>query len=507
MSGPVSTDGRLAAALLLSALDAIIVMNEAGLVVEFNPMAEKIFGYRRDQAVGQPLSELIVPPALRERHREGYRRYIETGVARLIGTRIEIDAMRADGSTFPVEMTMTEAVMPTERLFTAHLRDISAQRSALAEAAAQRERLQGLEKLSALGTLLGGVSHELNNPLSIILAQATLLLEKAREPDMKRRAERIHGAAERCSRILKSFMAMARQKPRAREAVPVADILRDSLELTAYGRRSAGIETEVSVADGLGAVACDRDLIGQALSHLLVFAQGRLVATEGARRITVTADRRDAFLLVEISDNAPDVPDAVVPRLFDPFAPTDPTGGGTGIGLHLARDAAVSHGGRLVHAHREGGGAVFRMFLPLAAGAMQGEVAAPGGGAEEARRLVLVVDDETEVGNSLAELLGVLGYATEVVDSPNEALRRVAARRYDAVVSDFRMPVMDGRSLLGKVVVVDPSLRGRCVLATGDALGAERGAAAEGADAPILLPKPFSLADVAAAVGRIGRER
>ncbi len=489
-----ATDGLLAAALLASALDAVIVMDEAGRVVEFNPMAERLFGYRREQAIGQALGELVVPPALRERHRAGFRRYVETGEARLIGTRIEIEAMRADGSTFPVEMTMTEAAVPGARLFAAHIRDLSERRAAEAAAAAQRERMQGLEKLSALGTLLGGVSHELNNPLSIILAQSTLLLEKAREPDMKRRAERIHGAAERCARILKSFMAMARQTKRARERVAVGELLRDALDLTAYGRRSAGIETVVDVAADAGDVACDRDLVGQAVAHLLVFAQGRLVVREGVRRIRVSAAPRDGFAVVEVADNGPDVPEAMLPRLFEPFAATDATGAGTGIGLHLARDAAEAHGGRLVHGPREGGGAVFRLVLPLAGPAAAVETAAAAG-----TRRVLVLDDERDVGRSLADLLEVLGYAAEVADSPHEALRLVAAGGYDAVISDLRMPVMDGRGFLARAVAADPGLRGRCILATGDSLGVAGG----GGEGAIVLPKPFSLADIEAALGQV----
>ena len=472
-------------------------MNQDGRVVEFNPMAERVFGYARGQAVGQLLGELIVPPGLRARHQAGYRRYVQTGEARLIGTRIEIEAMRADGSTLPVEMTMTEVAIGGERLFAAHLRDMTEARRAVAEAAAQRERLAGLEKLSALGTLLGGVSHELNNPLSIILAQATLLLEKAREPDIKRRAERIHGAAERCSRILKSFMAMARQRPRAREAVAMGDLLRDALELTAYGRRSAGIETELAVPDGLGMVACDRDMVSQALAHLLVFAQARLSAAEGVRRISVSGAACDGMVAVEVADNGPDVPAAILPRLFDPFAPTDPTGAGTGIGLHLAREAAESHGGTLVHRPRDGGGAVFRLLLPLAV--------APEAAVGGARRLrVLVVDDEPDVGRSLAELLEVLGHRAEVVESPAEALRRVGEVAFDAVISDYRMPGMDGRGLLARVVAAVPGLRGRCILATGDMLGAERAGETRAGEGPILLAKPFSLEDVGVALGRLG---
>jgi len=205
-------------------------------------------------------------------------------------------------------MTMTEVRLtkddrPQEILFAAHLRDLSEQRRAITEAAAQRERLQGLEKLSALGTLLSRVAHELNNPLSTILAQSTLLVEKARDDDTRRRAERILGASERCSRILKSFMAMARQKPRPRTTVDSAEIIRDALELTAYGRRSAGIATTYNPPSNEPRVICDRDFVGQALSHLLVFAQARVMARAEDRRIDVTADTRDGFVVIEIADN------------------------------------------------------------------------------------------------------------------------------------------------------------------------------------------------------------
>lgn len=129
--------------------------------------------------------------------------------------------------------------------------------------------------------------------------------------------------------------------------------------------------------------------------------------------------------------------------------------------------------------------------------------AAPATAPGQAPPLILVGDDERDVGRSLAELLEVLGYATEVVESANDALRRAVRRRFHAVISDYRMPVMDGRSLLGKIVAADPSLSGRCILATGDTLGAERDGDADAAAGPILLPKPFSRADVRAALDRM----
>jgi PAS domain S-box-containing protein len=491
--------GTLANSLIATSLDAVIVMNEAGRIVEFNPIAERIFGYPKERAIGARVAELIVPPALRARHEAGYRRYIENGDGVIIGKRIELEALRADGEVIPVEMTVTEVRLPTGRVFASYLRDLSDQRRAIAEAAAQRERLQGLEKLSALGTLLSGVAHELNNPLSIILAQSTLLVEKARDDDTRRRAERIHGASERCSRILKSFMAMARQKPRPRLPLDCAAIIRDALELTAYGRRSAGIVTEPSLPLDGAQITCDRDIISQALSHLLVFAQARVMARAEERRIDVTAFTRDEFVVIEIADNGPNVPDHLVSRLFTPFAPTDPTGAGTGIGLHLAHDAAVSHDGRLTHEHRAGGGAVFRLILPRERRGTAARTEQPRLGQDHSR--VLIVDDELEVGRGLAELLRELGYVPEVIDNPRDALGRLRDTAFDLVVADFRMPGMDGRRFLRQVINDHPAMRGRCVLATGDVLGAEHGD--EPDSGPIILAKPFSLGDVRSALAQV----
>lgn len=488
---------QLAGVLLAAALDAVIVMNDQGLVVEFNPMAESLFGYTRAEAVGRPLKDLIVPPDMRDRHEAGYRRYVATGESRIVGRRIEIEAMRSDGALFPVEMTMIEARLGGQRLFAAHLRDLTEKRRLEAEATAQRERLLGLEKLSALGTLLSGVAHELNNPLAIILAQSTLLKEKAKEADVLRRAERIHGASERCARIVKSFMAMARQKPQRRTLHDINDIVRDSLELTGYGRRSAGIETRVTLRDNLPSVCTDRDLVSQALSHVLVFAQSRVMARDADRAIGIATQEREGFVMIEVTDNGPDIPEHLVARLFDPYAPVNPTGAGTGIGLHVAHDTAVAHGGRLVHEHRPDGGALFRMFIPTAVA----ELAAPAGLALPAGQgpRVLIVDDEIDVGRSLGDLLSELGCPNEVVDNPDQALRRLREHRFSAIISDYRMPAMDGRSLLRQVVTNHPDMAGRCVLATGDVVGAE-----QAQEIRFLLPKPFTLQDVRHLVAQLG---
>lgn len=483
--------GLLSEALLASALDAVIVMTEDGRVAEWNPMAETLFGVPRAAALGRSLADLVVPPELRSRHAAGFRRYVETGESRLIGKRIEVEAIRADGSRFPVEMTITEARLPDRRLFAAHLRDLTDLRRREAEAAAQRARLEGLEKLSALGTLLGGVAHELNNPLAVILAQATLLSEKARDPDTARRAERIHAASERCARILRSFMAMARQRPAQRVRADAAEVLRDALDLTAYGRRSVGIETLAPEAPCPLPVEVDRDLVAQALAHVLVFLQARIATGPGPRRIRAEARARDGFAVLDLGDSGPPIPGDLRARLFEAFAPVDPAGAGTGIGLHIARETAEAHGGRLICDGSDG--VVFRLFLPLAVQDQPETATGP-------HLNVLVIDDEPDVGASLGDILSMMGHRATVALGAREGLARLSGGGFDAVIADYRMPGTDGLTLLRQAMAELPHLRGRTVLATGDPDGAGGdGPAAEVA----LLVKPFTVEDVRRCIARL----
>ncbi|WP_088626247.1 PAS domain S-box protein [Oceanicola sp. 22II-s10i] len=485
------SSGLLAEALLASALDAVIVMDENGRVVEWNPMAEKLFGYDRSEALERPLSDLVVPPAMRDRHAAGYRRYVETGESRIIGKRIEIEAIRRDGTVLPVEMTITEARLPNRRLFAAHLRDLTERRAAAAAAEEQRRRLEGLEKLSALGTLLGGVAHELNNPLAVILAQSTLLAEKARDPETARRAERIHNASERCARILKSFMAMARQRPTQRARTDAAEILRDALDLTAYGRRSVGIETLAPAPVGPLPVDVDHDLVAQSLAHVLVFLQARIGAGQGLRQIRAETHLRDGFAMIELADTGPALSPDLLSRLFEAFAPVDPAGAGTGIGLHIARETAEAHGGRLIC--DGSGGVTFRMFLPLATEAEA--LAAPAAGLR-----VLVVDDEPDVGASLADILTALGHSPLLAIGAREGIARFEAQAFDVVMADYRMPELDGLTLLRRAITARPALAGRCVLATGDP---DRTGADLDAAGIRLLVKPFSVSDVRDCLARL----
>jgi two-component system NtrC family sensor kinase len=485
----------LNAAIIAAALDCIIAIDETGRVVEFNPAAEQTFGYRRDEAIGRMIGELVVPPSLRQRHADGFARYLRTGERSVIGRRIEIEAMRASGETFPVELTITEIRLPERRLFTAHLRDLTAARAAQAEILRQREALHQSEKMAAFGSLLAGVAHELNNPLSIVIGNAMMLAEEAEQtaPSLAGRAERVRAAAERCGRIVRTFLAMARQREARRQPIAVLSLLDSVFQLLAYGMRSGGIAIEQQVPPDLPMLSCDPDQMRQVLSNLLINASQALEARRHPRLIRISARVDGEWLEIEISDNGPGVPDEIRSRVFDPFFTTKPEGTGTGIGLGVCRGIVEAHGGTLRLAESDGSGARFILRLPLRNDPSNSPDGHPAGSSpdqEPHARSVLIVDDEAYVGALLAELLNGLGYRCTVVESGAAAMTLLLRRDYDAIICDLRMPEVDGPGLFAWIEVTRPHLVARMAFITGDTLGATAADFLARAHRPV-LEKPF----------------
>jgi two-component system NtrC family sensor kinase len=495
----------LNAAITASALDCIIAIDEAGQIIEFNPAAEETFGYKRADVMGRSMSELIVPPALRRRHAEGFERYLRTGETSVLGRRIELQGMRADGSIFPVELTISEVRLPHRRLFTAYLRDLTAAHEARVEIERQREALHQSEKLAALGSLLAGVAHELNNPLSILIGNALMLQDDTKEASqaLVERAQRIQTAAERCGRIVRSFLAMARQRKTQLRSVEIEFLIRGALQLLAYGLRVASIDVEQKIAPGLPPVYCDPDQMTQVLTNLFVNAQQALEGEPPPRRVCVSAAADGDAIVIEVADNGPGIPTYLRSRVFDPFFTTKPVGAGTGIGLAVSRGIVEAHGGSLTLATPDRG-ATFVLRLPLRhaddAGADDG--AAPSPTQVHAGRNTLIVDDEAEVGLVLSEMLTALGMRCDVVTSGEAAIQHLEARSYDMIICDMRLPGIDGPALYAWMTERRPHLCTRTAFITGDTLGQASERFLAQARRP-LLEKPFLPADVERVVDQL----
>ena len=497
------------AAVVASALDAVIVLDEAGLVVAINPAAEATFGYTRREAMGQSIGALIVPDHLKDAHEQGFARYRATRQPHVLGRRVEMQARRKDGTLIPVELAITEVTLPDRRLFTANLRDLSAAREAAAEIERQREALHQSEKLAALGSMLAGVAHELNNPLSIVLGQATMLREEvqgaAGDASIRARAEKIEAAAERCARVVRSFLTIARQRKAERKAVALAPLLDSSIDLILYGLRSGGIEVTRDYDESLPDVLADPDQVQQVFVNLLVNASQALEEVEGRREIRVSARTdSDGKLRLVVADNGPGVPREIAQRIFEPFFTTKPQGSGTGIGLSVSVGLAQAQGGELTLLEPPEGGAAFEFSLPLAGesaakseGVDEGADTAPPASGKAASRRAVIIDDETEIAVLLAEALRANGYVCDVATSGCEGQALIAARpgSYDAIVCDLRMPDIDGPALFRWMEAHHPDLASRTLFVTGDALGPAAGRFLASSERPV-LEKPFAPADL-----------
>ncbi|HMC83231.1 MAG TPA: PAS domain S-box protein, partial [Candidatus Polarisedimenticolia bacterium] len=180
-------------AILETALDAIITMDHQGRIIEFNPAAEKTFGRRRDDVLGQSMAGLLIPSSLRERHSRGMERYLKTNEPHLLGKRIEITALRADGTEFPVEIAIARIPSPGPPLFTGFVRDITQRKQAEEALRRSEEQLREAQKMEAVGNLAGGVAHDFNNILTGILGYAEILKMGPPSPEKVQKAAQVIG--------------------------------------------------------------------------------------------------------------------------------------------------------------------------------------------------------------------------------------------------------------------------------------------------------------------------
>lgn len=333
------------------------------------------------------------------------------------------------------------------------------------------ESLYQREKLAALGSLLAGVAHELNNPLSVVVARA-IMLEEESYPAAQAAASKIRIAAERCARIVRTFLAMARQQQPARGPVKINEVVTAALDMTAYTVRTSSIEVAPDLASDIPPTLADADQLHQVLLNLIINAQQVLQDRAGPRRIRVSSrfDAAAQTVRITVADNGPGIPENLRARVFEPFFTTKPTGLGTGVGLAVSHGIVEAHGGTLTLECPEMGGAVFIIVLPVCNVEPAAPDAKPVREASGAPLRILIVDDEAEIRETLAEILSGAQHNVITAGSGREALERMANERYDVIVSDIRMPDLDGRALYREIERRWPEQARRVVFVTGDTL-------------------------------------
>lgn len=387
-------------------LDGIILADCNAVIQLFNPAAERMFGYRAAEVIGQKISTLVAHE-YRAAHEAGFKRYLETQQPRLIGRTAEVLARHKDGSAFPVEIALNvlssaaesfHADAPASVQFLASIRDLT-----------ERNKLRAVllqnEKLASIGLLSAGIAHEINNPISFVAnnlsvlerdakaltelvdlytstreelarfapelaSQIRALEEKIELPYLRENLvlmlARTRDGVERVSRIVQSLRGFARTDAPDQQLVHIPDLIQSSLEIL-HGRfRQSGIAVEQDHAAD-PRVTCVQTQLSQVILNLLVNA---FQAVESYRkkggRVSIRTRRQGPEMLIEVEDNGPGIKPEHLARLFDPFFTTKEVGEGTGLGLAISHNIVEAHGGHIEVDSSVNEGATFRVYLPLA---------------------------------------------------------------------------------------------------------------------------------------------
>jgi PAS domain S-box-containing protein len=473
--------------------DIIAVLELDGTVRYVSPAIGRILGIEPDAAVAGRLQDLIhetdVVP-------------VDGALAAALAdpnTPIAVEARfrHADGSWRLLVLTgrnlLDEGAV---RGIVLNLRDLTEKR-------AQEAHIRRVERLASLGTLVGGVAHELNNPLTAIRGFSQLMLLNQQNAADREALETMAREATRAAGIVSNLRLLARrtQEHAVMGPVDINDAVRHVLRLRRYSLDTANILVAEDLDRASSFVWADRGQIEQVILNLVVNAEQALAEQRGARTIDV-ATRIDAeSASIEVADNGPGIPPAELERIFDPFWTTKPPGVGLGLGLSLVHTIVTDHHGRIRVDSEPGRGARFTVELPSVPADLQPpppEHHEPG--PPDRRTLhILVVEDEPSIRISLDRFLRYRGHHVDLAADGAEALRMIdnaATDPFDVIVSDLRMPGLPGEELFARLRARDAIWENRFVCITGDDLRSAAATALARAGVPI-VHKPFDLAELA----------
>jgi PAS domain S-box-containing protein len=492
---------QLLHAVFAGTADAIFVKDLEGRYIMMNPAGAEALGRSPAEIMGKHDADLYAPETAHSTM-DHDRRVIRSGETYTFEEVATIgDVTRTYLSTRTPHQDHQGKIIGVIGV----ARDITDRKQSEEEMRRQRETLYQSEKLATMGQLLAGVAHELNNPLSVVMGQASLLRQSIRSKRQIERAEKIVHAAERCARIVNNFLALARQRPPERHPLQLNQVVREAVELLAYQLRIDSVEVSFELAEELPVLHGDPHQLHQVVVNLVSNAHQAMWETPAPRRLWLATgqDVDSQHVWLEIRDSGPGIASEIQVRIFEPFFTTKPPGVGTGLGLSLCHGIVESHGGHISVKSAAGQGATFRIELPLA-GVEEALILRPEVTVSPVIRgkRILVVDDEPGISGVVAEVLQLDGHVVDMVENGAEALRRVLEQSFDVILSDIRMPELDGPGLYREIEQRDPRLLQRMIFLTGDTLSPGTRDFLEQTGVPC-LSKPFALGEIREIVQRV----
>ncbi len=362
-----------------------------------------------------------------------------------------------------------------------------------------QERLLQSEKMASVGQLVSGVAHELNNPLTGVMGFAQLLLARELEETVRSQIQTIYGEAERAAKIVQNLLSFARRRKPTKEMADINSLLQRVLELRSYDFTIRNISLDMTMDARMQRVWVDPDQVQQVFFNLIKNAEQAMIDSHGGGRLTVVTRGLPEGVRISIADDGPGIPLDVQRRIFDPFFTTKEAGQGTGLGLTICYSIIDDHGGRIWTENLPAGGAVFHIDLPLSVGEEREPEGSRGSAAADIRlppaisgRRILVVDDEESIRLLLHDILRLDRHDVKVARSGLEAAELTRHERFDVIITDMKMPGLDGASFYRQVRERDPEQARRIIFITGDTVSPDTRFFLQRVSNPV-LSKPFKI--------------
>ncbi|HZE89121.1 MAG TPA: ATP-binding protein, partial [Verrucomicrobiae bacterium] len=486
-------------ALVETMYDGVLTIDLRERIVFANPAFGQLIGQPEMLISGRSLGSLLDPEDLATFRAQAALQ--EGGRA----ARFEIRIRAADGELIPVHVSASPFREESALLGCfAIVRDLREQKKAESDRKAMQQQLMQAEKLSALGELISGIAHELNNPLTGVMGYSQMLLGSGVSTEAKGNLEKIHREAVRCQKIVQNLLTFARQRAPERKMLDVNALVEATLELREYQLKVDGVEIVRDLAAELPKTLGDFHQLQQVFVNIINNAHHAMQDTGRAGRLTLRTERVGESIRVSIADNGPGIAEEHMSKIFDPFFTTKEIGKGTGLGLSLSYGIIHEHEGRIHARSGRGGGAEFQVELPVrteAPGVPEAAVQVIIPQAVGSRH-ILVVDDEETILDLLESVLETSGHRVERAQNGRQALEKVSLTDFDIIISDVKMPDMGGQKLYECIAERKPHLKKRVIFSTGDTVNPVTQELFQ-RTGNHYLAKPFRLEEVDAIIARV----
>ena len=486
--------------LVASFPDVIAVLDLQGVYTFISPLVQDVLGRPAGEYIGKSLGQSVHADDVAKLRTT----FQKVAMGHTTESQFEYRTMHADGNWRVLRASASPLYDASGKIngVVASARDVT-------ESKRTEQQTVQKEKLAAMGEMMAGVAHELNNPLTAILGISDLVRERATDDSMRHQIDTVLKQARRAATIVQNLLVFSRPSILRQTKVQIDQIVKQALDAQRASLQQKKIKVEFQAAPGLPPIEGDPKLLVQGFSNLISNAEQAIGAVRESGSLRISAALKDGKIALAFSDDGPGIAPENVGKIFDPFFTTRRPSGGTGLGLTISQAIVKEHGGKIEVESTLGAGATFRVLLPAAAeevsteaGTARGTVPSPPGSAELRGHSVFVVDDEESIREIVQEGLAARGMIVEGAASSEEALTHLSAHRYEFVLCDFNLPGLNGEQLFDRVRSQARTAMPRFVFMTGALFDPAQIAKFEEKGASV-LQKPFHVAALATLLAKL----